>query len=257
MKEPMSLKDVGRYYKDGKVKETEGGFWLKSDGLIFVVPKEVYLMQNGDILDPMYKYADLDGKLAEWLAEYAQGAEIHYRLGWFERVGDKAYFCLPDNLEAGETVRDIWIEMVWSEYESGPMDRLTPYSEAVRMEAYGAKSFTEEEDPYGVWRRRTLVVPIESEALESIKTRRLKQWERRIKKADEQLRLFQEQKESYERRFRELAHELETDKRSICFMDEEMIVKQKISPLESLILRCRYDQVGEQMLLRKFPFLNL
>ena len=90
MKEPMSLKDVGRYYKDGKVKETEGGFWLKSDGLIFVVPKEVYLMQNGDILDPMYKYADLDGKLAEWLAEYAQGAEIHYRLGWFERVGDKA-----------------------------------------------------------------------------------------------------------------------------------------------------------------------
>lgn len=273
MRKLMTLEDMRSLYrKADRLTEKEDGFHLYDAELnvVFVLPKAAYMLQNGDILDLMHKFSDTNGALAAYFGNYARGAEIRYLFGRYEAAkaeGEPGVFYLPEFIEScwDSEVKDILVELVWDVCEAGEIGGFTTFAEAMRVESFGPKLFSAGGDPYGVWQKRTLVLSTDSGEdaaacyfipLWRLSQMRQQQLAKVIKVADEKLKRFDQEKVAYEAEFRKLAACLETDERKASFGGDEMVVKCKIRPFESLILRYRYDATGKAMLLAKFPFLK-
>lgn len=276
MKKLMTLEDVRSLYRKAeRLTEEKDDFHLYDAelNLVFVLPKAAYMLQNGDILDSMYKFSDTNGALLEYFGIYAQGAEMRYLFGRYEAAeieGQPGLFYLPEFIDScwDSEVTDVLVELVWNICDVGEISDFTMLMKAMKAEAFEPKPFSSSGDPYGVWQKRTIMLPIvppTSEegpaALDSFPLWRLSHMRQQqlvkvIKTADEKLKRFDQEKAVFEAEFRKLAACLETDKRKVSFDRDEMVVKCKIRPFESLILRYRYDATGKEMLLAKFPFLK-
>lgn len=153
---------------------------------------------------------------------------------------------------------DILVELFWTEDEAVPSIKEGRLWDHFRIEdKHGVSFYTEETDPYEMWKRYWIVMSVQrDEVLQKVKTVRWLQLCQRLTEAQTALELFEKQKDQYKAEFQKMAQELESDKRAVQFHEDEMIVRCKLHPFESLVSRYRYDAVGKIMLLDKFPFLK-
>lgn len=252
MRKKLSLEDVRDFYQREDVRETEAGFEMEDEDLhlTLVLPKEFYLLYDGNLLDPMHMMAvNSEIPIDMICTELIRPLQVRFLCGHYEQSETGRYLTPILMPEKEGKCNAILIQAFW-DVRDGSMDH--KWNE-IMLEMYGerilsAKCDADDYHIQGSWR---WLIRVEGESLDHFAMYMLlASYHRAIRPlleaSDSALREFERQKEECRRRILEIVEPL---RHSASYTidasnEDETVVKQEVSPGHTKIYRFRHDKTG-------------